>query len=213
MLSESNKLIHPVALIQVLPYSLTIPFFLPAFPLSAFPFMKRHPPHQVTVFLDPLYQKSPFTEFCWKKNKWNDHDCPTLLLVLQYSRSVQGLILLYCHFRAFAFLFIAPAITFLLRPMNHGLHSSTALCYHCHQLYVCHHLHKFSVNYQFKLFLSIAPSKSLDTPQHSPHDKFIEFIITSQDKQSRLKASKFIFLHFSPNCKVFITKSQPKLHF
>ena len=153
------------------------------------------------------------------------------MLVLQYSRSVQGLILLYCHFRAFAFLFIAPAITFLLRPMNHGLHSSTALCYHCHQLYVCHHLHKFSVNYQFKLFLSIAPSKSLDTPQHSPHDKFIKFIITSQDififfiyskfwfcyfntiKQSRLKASKFIFLHFSPNCKVFITKSQPKLHF
>ena len=190
--------------------------------------MKRPLPHQVTVFLD---QKSPFTEFGWKKNKWNDHDCLTLLLVLQYSRSVQGLILLYCHFRAFAFLFIAPAITFLLRPMNHGLHSSTALCYHCHQLYVCHHLHKFSVNYQFKLFLSIAPSKSLDTPQHSPHDKFIKFIITSQDififfiyskfwfcyfntiKQSRLKASKFIFLHFSPNCKVFITKSQPKLHF
>ena len=149
------------------PYSLTIPFFLPVFPLSAFPFMKRHLPHQVTVFLDPL---SPFTEFGWKKNKWNDHDCPTFLLVLQYSRSVQGLILLYCHFRAFVFLFITPAITFLLRTMNHGHHSSTALYYHWHQLYVCHHLHKFSVNYQFKLFLSISPSKSLDTSQPSPHE-------------------------------------------
>ena len=51
----------------MLPYSLTIPFFLPAFPLSAFPFMKRHLPHQLTVFLDPLYQKSPFTED-------NDHE-------------------------------------------------------------------------------------------------------------------------------------------
>ena len=49
--------------------------------------MKRHLPHQVTVFLAPL---SPFTEFGWKKNKWNDHDCPTFLHVLQYSRSVQG---------------------------------------------------------------------------------------------------------------------------
>ena len=80
-------------------------------------------------------------------------------------------------------------------------------------------------------FSSITPSKSLDIPQHYPRYKFIEFTITSQDififfiyskfwfsyfntiKQSRLKASKFIFLHFSPNCKVFITKSQPKLHF
>ena len=174
--------------------------------------MKRHLPHQVTVFLDPLYKKSPFTEFGWKKNKWNDHDCPTFLLCLQYSRSVQGLILLYCHFRAFAFLFIAPAITFLLRTMNHGLHSSTALFYNCHQLYVCHHLHKFSMIYQFKLFLSITQSKSLDTPQQSPHDKFIEFIITTQEIFIFFIYSKFWFCYFQYyHRKSF--KSQPKLHF
>ena len=28
-----------------------------------------------------------------------------------------------------------------LRTINHGPHSSTALCCHCDQLYVCHHLH------------------------------------------------------------------------
>ena len=46
--SVINLFIHAAALIQVLLYSLTIPFFLPLLPLSAFPFIKMQlPRHSV----------------------------------------------------------------------------------------------------------------------------------------------------------------------
>ena len=152
-----------------------------------------------------------------------DDDSPVFFLVLRYSQ-----LLLHCHFRAFTFPFIAPAITFSLCTINHGLHSSTALSCHCHQLYVCHHLQKFFVNFQFKPFFIHCTKQK---PRHSPHHNFIEFIITRPDiltffilqqvlvwlfsilsNKRRLKACKFILLYFPPNCEVFITKSQPKLH-
>ena len=68
--SVINLFIHAAALIQVLPYSLTIPVFLPLLPLSAFPFIKMQLPHQDTLFLDPLYNNLHFIEFGWKQNKW-----------------------------------------------------------------------------------------------------------------------------------------------
>ena len=68
--SVINLFIQAAALIQVLPYSLTIPVFLPLLRLSAFPFIKMQLPHQVTLFLDPLNNKSHFIEFLQKKKKW-----------------------------------------------------------------------------------------------------------------------------------------------
>ena len=60
--SVINLFIYAAALIQVLPYSLSIPLFLPV-PLSALPIIKTQRPHQGTLFLDPLYNKSHFIEF------------------------------------------------------------------------------------------------------------------------------------------------------
>ena len=125
------------------------------------------------------------------ERKINDDDSPAFLLVLRYSRSGQSLTLLYCHFRAFTFLFIAPATTLLLCTINHGVHSSTAFYCHCHQLYVCHHLHKFSVNYQFKRFFVHWTKQK---PRHSPHYKFIEFI-TRQDIVTFFTSASFVIFN------------------
>ena len=148
--SVINLFIQAAALIHVLPYSLTIPFFFLSFIYLLFLLQK------CSCHIKALCSLTLFTtnhiSLSLVERKINDDNSPAFLLVLRYSHSVQSLILLYCHFGAFTFLFIAPAITFLLCTINHGLHSSTALYCHCHQLYVCHHLHTFSVNYQFKPF-------------------------------------------------------------
>ena len=171
--------------------------------------MKRHLPYQVTVFLAPL---SPFTEFGWKKNKWNDHDCPTFLHVLQYSRSVQGSCFCCAPWTmacipqllsttiATNFMFVTICISFLWT-------ISSSFFYPLHQA-------KAWTLPNIPLTTSSLSSSS--QARTSPYFSFTAsfgFVIFNTIKQSRLQASKFIFLHFPPNCKVFITKSQPKLHF
>ena len=163
------------------------------------------------MFLDPLYNNSYFIDFGWKK-KITDDDSPAFFLVLRYSRSVQSWLLLHCHFRAFTFPFIAPAITFSLCTINHGLHSSTALSCHCHQLYVCHHLQKFLSTLSSSLSWSTAPSKSLDIPhtttslsssskdRTSSHTSFTAsfgFVIFNTVKQTLFKSLQIYFTLFS----------------
>ena len=193
----SNKLIYPVALIQVLPYSLTIPLFLPIFPLSAFPFMKRHLPHQVTVFLAPL---SPFTEFGWKKNKWNDHDCPTILHVLQYSRSVQGS-RFYCE---------PWTMACIPQPLSTTIATNFMFVTICISFLWTFSSSFFNPLHQAKAWTlpniplttsSLSSSSQARTSSYFSFTASFCFVIFNTIKQSHLKASKFIFLHFHQTAK------------
>ena len=155
-------------------------------------------PHQVTLFLDPLNNKSHFIEFgIFACSSLFPFSSKPDIIVLPFQ-SLYFSVYSTCHHvfivhhqpcPSFLNCSFLPSVQAFLRP----LHQAKASTFPTLQLHWVHHqktgdLHILRLQQVLVLLFSILSNKR------------------------RLKACKFILLYFPPNCEVFITKSQPKLH-